>query len=164
MKKTLFCGILVAIFGLGLTSCTVDNSRYTECSCDVYNETLRITKWTEAYDEEDNPYYYAIFDVPQISDYIYSKGSVQLWRVFNYGYKDTYQRAMPYCEHHFYEYLDKSDPANPVLVSGIYTQTVTYEYGFDSKGYPYICIFLYNNDFAYDGTPEEMFFHLRIEN
>lgn len=157
MKKTLFCGILVAIFGLGLTSC-----RYTECSCDVYNTTLCVDAWTLAYDNEDNPYYFATFDIPQISDYIYAKGSVQLWRVFNYDKTNSYQRAMPYCEHLSYPIFDET---KQLIGYGLYTQTVTYEYGFDSKGYPYICIYLYNSDFDYgEGTPEVMFFHLRIEN
>lgn len=178
MKKTLFCGILVAIFGLGLTSCTVDNSRYTQCSCDVYNTTLRVDAWTLDYDYtyddyghviDKAPYYCATFDLPQLTSYIYSKGSVQVWREFNYSYTNSYQRPLPYCEPRRYIY-DDSDPDD--IIYGLYTQTVAYEYGFDSYGNSYICIYVYNSDFSYDYDfskgilldPGTMYFHLRIEN
>lgn len=88
----------------------------------------------------DNNYYYATVDMPEITDNVFKKGCVKMYRTFNFGQKNASQIEMPYVRL-AEEVYDNGDKV-------FYTETVDYEFGVGS-----LSIFYTASDFLYEFDP-----------
>lgn len=110
--------------------------------------------WEYASLQSEN-YFVAKFDMPEITNYIYDNGLVQVYREWGTGTAEAVQQVLPYSRHH--EWLDEKNNA-----WNFYTETVDYEYGAG-----FLNIFYTASDFAYEDEstptkPEAMHFRVQV--
>lgn len=108
-------------------------------------------------DYEDNNYFFAIVDMPEITRDVFREGLVKMYRVFDF--KDeklgTTQAEMPFSRHNEYKWGPAPDER------ALYTETVDYEYSVGS-----LTLFYTASDFDYEYDlkfqPESMQFRCII--
>ena len=91
---------------------------------------------------DNNNYYYATVDMPEITANVFNKGCVKMYRTFNFGQQDATQVEMPYVR-----------VAEDVLSGGrknFYTETVDYQFCVGS-----LSIFYTASDFLYEQNPDD---------
>ena len=104
----------------------------------IINLTVPANAWVEYADNNNqNNYYQALFDVPEITDFIYNSGLVLCYHEINNS-----QIILPYVRH-------KQDTEG-----NYWTTTVDFDYAIGS-----VAIYITHSDFA-DDAPGEMNFRL----
>ena len=103
---------------------------------------------------DNNNFFTASFDMPEIDQYIYDNGLVQVYREYETGTSRAVQLLLPSTRHIEYPYYDEE--GNEWW--GFYTETTDYEYGVGRLN-----IFYTASDFDYEinyYTPD--FMHFRV--
>ncbi len=150
MKKLL----LFMFAALTLVSCEGPAGKDGFVNFKVIDLQINQSEWTYS-NVDDNNYYIATFDMPEITPHIYDNGIVQVYREYNTGSNNAIQTLLPQTRHK--EYLDENANA-----WGTFTETVDYEYGVGFMSIVYTA-----SDFAYteDATikPDAMHFRVVIQ-
>ena len=120
----------------------------------VIDLEVKANGWQYANQNQDN-YFMANFDMPEITNYIYDNGLVQVYREFGTNTANAIQQVLPCTRHH--EWLDEVNNT-----WNFYTETIDYEYGVG-----FLNIFYTASDFAYETEttptkPEDMHFRVQI--
>lgn len=162
MKK-IFAFIALAVIVLISTSCEGPAGRDGRDGRDGLVNfkiiDLEVRKYQWQYSNlQNNNYFVAEFDMPEITKYIYDNGMVQVYREYNTDTSDAIQLLLPSTRHIEYDYEVEDDDN---LHWGFYTETIDYEYGVGLLN-----VYFTASDFAYelDDTiyPEDMHFIVRI--
>lgn len=90
---------------------------------------------------DDNNFYYATVDMPEITQSVFEKGCIKMYRTFDFGKKDASQIEMPYVRL-AEEFLDGGGKA-------LYTEMVDYQFGVGEMS-----IFYTASDFLYEENPD----------
>ncbi|MBR1630855.1 MAG: hypothetical protein IJ680_03285 [Paludibacteraceae bacterium] len=110
----------------------------------VYDYYVSSSEWLKT-NQSDNNYWYADFDIPELTSDIYNNGVVQIYREYDTGTADASQVLLPATRH--YEYLQ--DEATNTW--GIYSETTDYEYWVGR-----FSVYVTPNDFNFDLAPDDM--------
>jgi len=131
MKKICLVLVLASMF----VSCQKEDSGTL---LDVINLEVRQSDWSIGSDIDGlNSYYYCEFTIPDITSYVYSVGSVQVYIV-----KGGVQQVLPYVRH--YENAD----------GALWTQTIDADFATGN-----LIVYVTNSDF-YQETPPAMKFRV----
>lgn len=136
MKKILF-PLLIALMGLGLSSC--GNENYIYENQEVLHISLTADSWTRCQSEDVPLYYAATFDVPELTRKVYGSGLVSCEIVFSDA-----RQALPYITH--YQNAAKE----------MWTRTVDFQYAVGK-----VTVFVTTSDHL-DEVPEVMDFRLSL--
>lgn len=102
-------------------------------------------------DYDDNNYFYATVDMPEITKDIFDGGIIKMYRVFDYDTSNPVQIEMPFTRH-------KEEYVGPGEYDYVnWTETLDYEFGVGSMN-----IFFTVSDFFYQDKPESMRFRCVI--
>lgn len=144
MRKILTALLLAASMAF-LSSCEGEPGRDGRDGLGVMDVVLiNVTQASWSYSNaNDNNYFYATVDVPELTGDAFDYGAVKMYRTFNYDKSDAVQMEMPYIRLNEYNtgYRDESGKD----IWGFYTETVDYEFGIG-----YIRIFYTASDFDYE--------------
>ena len=148
LKSKLF--ILLCAIVVSVTSCQRGHSDIPEIVS--IHVTVSQNAWQYS-NLSNNNYFYAVVDMPEITEAVFDGGVIKMYRTFNYDTTDATQIEMPYVRHSEYN------------VSGdewaFYTETVDYDYGIGD-----IYIYYRVSDFDYEldqsFVPETMNFRCVI--
>ena len=154
MKKTL----MLALLALTLFSCGYDPAKEPFALQYTHRRIvdLQVDKNEWQYSNlNDNNYFFAKFDMPEIDVNVYNNGLLQVYREHEHGSKNANQTLLPYIRHKEYSTQD----GNGDTVWGFYTESVDYEYGVG-----FLNIFYTASDFDYEldqtFVPEQMNFRV----
>lgn len=107
----------------------------------------------------DNNYFYATVDVPEINERIFDNGVVKMYRTFNYDKDNATQVEMPYTLQSEYNTGYQDEEGKDIW--GFYTELVSYEYGIGT-----VTIYYTVSDFDYElntkFVPDPMQFRLVV--
>ena len=99
--------------------------------------------------------YYYRFDVPEIDNYAYNYGAINVYREFDFNTSHPYQQVLPVSWHLTDTIVDT---VMGDTIVDYYTQTIDYLYGVG-----YLDVQLTNSDYIYPKqNPETMRFRLQI--
>jgi len=155
MRK-LFTILSIALMAFAITSCRGPQGPKGEDGLVYYKVIdLQINQNEWGYSNHalqyDNNYFYAAFDVPELTTYIYNNGIIKLYREYDYGTDKATQLEIP--SNH---YVEKQDEAGNWL---FYTEYIDYEFTTGK-----LTVFYTRSDFNYEEdltfTPEAMHFRL----
>ena len=150
--KTLISAI--AAFSLIFVSCKKESPVYiTECNCSTEAVILNVNASDWAYsDLRDNNYFYAEFDMPEITSTVFETGLVKMYRVYDFESADAVQMEMP-----FSRYYEEEAEDGWIF----YTESLDYEFGIGK-----VTIFYTLSDFFYEDDlsliPDKMQFRCVI--
>ncbi|MBQ7632300.1 MAG: hypothetical protein IJS82_06050 [Paludibacteraceae bacterium] len=106
------------------------------------------------FDNITRQYYYR-FDVPEIDNYAYNYGLINLYREFDFTSSNPYQQILPY-SWFLTDFVE--DPITGDTIVDYYTQHVDYLYGIG-----FLDVQLTNSDYIYPKqNPDTMRFRLQI--
>ncbi len=158
MKTRLFYLFLAAI-ALGLTSCHT----YTdECNSNTHVHTQRVildlqinpNDWSYSGVNNSN-YFYATFNIEQLTKEVYDNGVVSVYREYDYGTDQATQTELPLTR--YYEYLSDSISNQ----WSFFCEHIDYEYNIGT-----ITIYYIVSDFNYEideyFVPDEMHFRASL--
>lgn len=143
---------LAAVIVCMAASCTKEyyTQEYYE---GVKNEvrTLRINanEWAADYDGDENIYYYADFDVPEITKQAMTEAVITVYRQYRNDFGELASQSILPSERHFQTYLfdeqgkHKTDDYGNWIIDQKWTETIDYE--FYEGG---LTIYFTTNDFA----------------
>ena len=147
MKKYLLIGLL-AMMGLGMTSCTFNSSSEPSGS-KIHQKTIdlnvKASSWI--WDAGANMYY-CHFDLPELTSDIYNYAEVSVNREYNTGSSKAYQVALPETTY-LRTVVNNQDY--------FYQQHIDYAYGVG-----FVEIFLTFSDYVYDQQPNPMVFRMQL--
>ncbi len=143
MKTRLFYLFLGAI-ALGLTSCNTYTNNDCQSTTHVHTHRvvldLQINQDEWAYSNTDNNnYFYATFNVEQLTNEVYNNGEVNVYREYDTGTDKATQAQLP--QTRYVEYLVNDS----TQTWGFYCEHVDYEYSTGT-----ITIFYTASDFDYE--------------
>ena len=156
MKKILFV-MALCVSALAMTGCKGEPGRDgRDGLVNYYNIPVQVNQNEWSYSNFDNNnYFYAIINMPEITWEIYQHANVMVYREYDQGTDAATQTPLPYTRHHEYLFDEASG------TWGFYTETVDYEY---TKGK--MTIFYTASDFDYEMNntfvPEQMNFRVFI--
>ncbi len=101
---------------------------------------LEVTEWTYSGDLSNN-YFYADFNVPEITQTVYDLGMVQCYVEYNSGTEGRTQQLLPYTRHNEIE-VAQTDSTTQWL---FYTETIDYDYGIGT-----VRVYYTQSDFNYE--------------
>lgn len=131
-----------AIIVAALSSCQKEDPVIiNECNCpgiDAVLVTVNQNQWQYS-QVDNNNYFYATVDMPEITQEVFKTGLVKMYRVWDWGSNNAVQMEMPFSRH-IEEALD--DEGNDWA---FYTESLDYEF---SVGKMTICYTL--SDFFYE--------------
>ena len=135
--KTLI--IALAALSLSLVSCKKEGPVYiNECNCSMESVLLNVKATDWAYsDNPNNNYFYATFDMPEITSSVFETGLVKMYRVYDFDSADAVQMEMP-----FSRYIEEETGDDDWA---FYTESLDYEFGIGK-----ITIFYTLSDFYYE--------------
>lgn len=114
---------------------------------------VRSNQWQYA-GLDNNNYFFAEFEMPEITKHIYDNGVVQVYREYGTGRLDAVQLLLPNTRHKEYSYEQDGN-----TYWGFYSETTDYEYGVGLLN-----VFFTVSDFDYEidtaFAPEDM--HFRV--
>ncbi len=117
---------------------------------------LEASSWLYS-NEANNNYFYADFDVPEITQYVYDYGMVHCYVEYNYGTTTATQQLLPYSRHKEVEITQDDGTTQWVF----YTETVDYDFGVGT-----LRIYYTQSDFDYEldtsFAPSAMHFRLAV--
>jgi len=117
--KARFVLAVLALCASAFTSCTKVETN------EIQTVLLNVKKTDWKYSNTDNNnYFYATFDMPEISAQVFDNGLIKTYRVDNFSSSNPVQIEMPYSRMHEY-YVGKDQDGNAVW--GFYTELVDYE-------------------------------------
>lgn len=147
-----------------LSSCNKEEPYYPPVEPEVVGpdiHTVLITVKANQWDYSkvnNNNYYFATVDMPEITQEAFKTGLIKMYRVWNWGGSDATQMEMPYSRH-IEEYYEDGEENWWYY----YTESIDYEY---SVGKVTICYtlsdFYYEVDESY--SPDQMQFRCVIVN
>ncbi len=116
---------------------------------------LQVDSWNYSNTENGlNNYFYADFEIPELTEFIYDYGMVQCYIEYNSGTENRIQQLLPCVRHN--EQLISENGVDTMLY---YTQTIDYDYGVGN-----VRIYLTESDFNYETDltwePDPMNFRL----
>lgn len=144
------------IFGAALLLTACQGKPGRDGLVNYYNIPVQVNanEWSYS-NAEDNNYFYAVINMPEITWDIYEHANVMVYREWDQGTSNAVQSPLPYVRHK--EYLHDETTGT----WGFYTETVDYEYTFGK-----LTIFYTASDFEYEVntsiTPEQMNFRVFI--
>ena len=144
MKKYLLIG-LVAMMGLGMTGCTINNEPSERMHKQTIDLNVKASSWI--WDAGANMYY-CHFDLPELTGDIYNYAEVSINREYNTGSSKAYQVALPETTY-LTEKVNNQDY--------FYQQHIDYAYGVG-----FVEIFLTFSDYVYDQQPDPMIFRMQL--
>ena len=133
MKTRLFA-LLLAICSLGLVSCEKIVYEYEELHPQTVVIDVPQNKWQYSYNE-DNNYFYATVNMPEITKQAFESGLVKMYRL--YDGKPASQMELPYVRLNEIVFDDGE--------TYFYTETVDYEFSVGS-----LTIYYTASDFDYE--------------
>lgn len=144
---------------LTLVSCNKNyNTTVVGSTQEVVSVSIKANDWQytdngqSASTQFNNNYFYAVVDMPEITQYIFDNGEVQAYIVYNNGTDDAMQHLLPYVRH----YEEQKDST-----WNFYTETVDCVYGIGWMEFNFRA-----SDFAYeedvDINPQAMDFRVVI--
>ncbi|MCQ2335309.1 MAG: hypothetical protein MJZ89_05670 [Paludibacteraceae bacterium] len=158
MKK-LFTFLSVMLMALSFASCRGPQGPKGDPGRDglvfykVIDLDVTSNQWGYS-DQDNNNYFFAKFNVPELTWDIYNNGIIKVYREYNTGSNNASQVELPFVRHN--EYLSNS---NGQQFWGFYTETVDYEF---TAGQ--VIIYYTASDFDYEldtsFVPEGMHFRL----
>ena len=114
---------------------------------------LKVDKWQYS-NAANNNYFYADFNVPELTEFIYDYGMVQCYIEYNSGTENRIQQLVPISRHR-----EESVTEGGETKWVFYTETIDYDYGIGN-----VRIYLTQSDFNYEidtpWAPEPMLFRL----
>lgn len=113
----------------------------------VYSFLIDVPQNAWAYSFLDNNNYYAAtVETPEISEDVFDNAMVKIYRTFNYDKADARQIELPYIlpREEYWEYTDPVEDGEKGFW-GFFTETVTYEMGIGK-----IFLFYTRSDFDYE--------------
>ncbi|MDD7528318.1 MAG: hypothetical protein PUK04_02465 [Bacteroidales bacterium] len=114
---------------------------------------LKVDKWQYS-NAANNNYFYADFNVPELTAFIYDYGMTQCYIEYNSGTEDRIQQLLPISRHR-----EESVTEGGETKWVFYTETIDYDYGIGN-----VRIYLTQSDFNYEidttWEPEPMLFRL----
>lgn len=114
---------------------------------------LKVDKWQHS-NAANNNYFYADFNVPELTEFIYDYGMTQCYIEYNSGTEDRIQQLLPISRHR-----EESVTEGGETKWVFYTETIDYDYGIGN-----VRIYLTQSDFNYEidttWEPEPMLFRL----
>lgn len=156
--KTGFTTILLAISALALSSCTYVTKEEGNGAVTVFKNIdmhLGQNAWKYSY-QDNNNYFYAEFDVPEIDRKMFDGGMVKMYRVYNYKTDKAAQYEMPFSNH--VEWYSSEDN-----LWYFYNEKLDYEFSVGK-----VTVFYQVSDFNYEidetFVPEAMEFRLVLLN
>jgi len=145
-NKTLLITLFAALAIL-TTSCRKDP--VPQCSYKIVNITVPKESWSYS-DQDDNNYFTAEIDVPELSEEAFDGGILNVYRTFNFDKSNASQQLLPSVR------LLEEKVGNDMYR---YTESIDYEYGIG-----WLNIYYTLSDFVYDQTleydPGDMTFRL----
>lgn len=149
--------LATAIIAAALSSCRKEEPIIIDDSTVLQSVLINVKASQWVYSNVDNNnYYYATVDMPEITEEVFKTGLVKMYRCYDFGTSNATQIEMPFSRHYEYYYTDEYDDT----YWGFYTETVDYEF---QVGTMTICYTL--SDFDYeveDIAPEAMQFRCVI--
>ena len=104
---------------------------------------------------DNNNYFMASFDIPELTQDIYDNGLVQVYREYDTGTANAVQLLLPNTRHKEFSYVDDNGDTQ----WGFFSETTDYEYGVGKLN-----VFFTASDFDYEidttFNPEDMRFRL----
>jgi len=141
MKKSILIGSLLCVMGLMMSSCTktevVNTANWKIVDCNVGYSQWRYTGDDKGGKQYANNYFYASFDLSQITSFIFTDGNVQVYLVEKNSYGEETQRPLPFTRHK--EAWDSLGNCTQ------YTETYDYFYGVGWMEFNYTA-----SDFKYE--------------
>ncbi|MDD3080482.1 MAG: hypothetical protein PHH37_15460 [Paludibacter sp.] len=134
MKKLLFLLTLPIL----MLSCTFYGD---DTNIDTVNLSVKQNEWTENFDTNGLRYYYASFNMPEITSNVYYNGSIQVYLISG---AEASQKVLPYVRH--YEDVNGTR----------WTRTIDYDFVTGN-----LMIYVTNSDFVTD-QPAAMNFRVVI--
>lgn len=132
--KNRFAIILLALSAFVLSSC--QQKIITEHPVSSVLITVKQGDWNYSY-QDNNNYFYASVDMPEITGHVFDKGIVKMYRVYDFKGSNPSQVEMPYVR------------LKETSIGGgnwaFYTETVDYEYTIGSLNIYYTA-----SDFDYE--------------
>lgn len=163
--KSRFLIIALGLFAFACTSCTKTIYEETTIEKTVYEELhptvvlMDVPQKSWNYSAQDNNnYFYATIQMPEITEDVFDKGLIKVYRTFDFDKKDATQIEMPYIRHKEF-FAGKDEEGYDIW--GFYTETVDYEI---QIGKITICYTTSDFDYEIDETfvPEVMSFRAVI--
>ena len=160
MRKSLIIALIGMIVPIGMmfTSCEIHNSE--DCKFHAKSITLTVDQNEWKFFDKYPYQFYAHFDVPEITQYVYEKGNYSLHRIYNFARQDEYQVALPQSVFMIEDVTDGEGNTYEYY----YTQEVDYRVGIG-----YVEVQVTNSDYLYEEdqqgylvNPETMDFHLQL--
>ena len=154
--KRLIYGLLVVV-AVVLTSCQGKPGKDGRDGLfNYYNIPIQINQNEWSYSNaENNNYFFASIDMPEITWDIYQHGNVMVYREYDQGTSKAVQTPLPYTRHNEYLANDSTQ------TWGFFTETVDYEFTAGK-----MTIFYTASDFDYEVdlnfVPEQMNFRVFI--
>ncbi|MBQ0154370.1 MAG: hypothetical protein KBS70_06260 [Bacteroidales bacterium] len=153
MRKYVF--MLVAIVAaMSLSSCKGDKGdpglgmNWKIIDIPAYDVVWDYTNWVNPIYQDPyvENYYYATFDIPSLSAYIFDKGAVHAYLIYKNDYNDEIQRPLPFTQHReTWVTVDTEDGLQDQLLR--YTETYDYVYGVGCVEFNYRA-----SDFSYEDS------------
>lgn len=115
---------------------------------------LKVDKWQYS-KAANNNYFYADFNVPELTEFIYDYGMVQCYIEYNSGTENRIQQLLPMSRHKEEQIVNAGGEKQWVF----YTETIDFDYGIGN-----VRIYLTQSDFNYEidtnWEPDPMLFRL----
>lgn len=116
---------------------------------------LKVTQWNYS-KVNNNNYFYADFDVPELTEFVYDYGMTQCYVEYNSGTEGRTQQILP-CVRHKEEQVTNNGNTTWVF----YTETIDYDYGVG-----HVRVYYTQSDFDYElntsFAPASMRFRLTL--
>ena len=141
MKKGLL--LIVPALALLLSACTKRVTEEVRMNTKVIDMEINQNEWSYS-NVDNNNYFYASFNVPELTWDIYNYGIVKIYREYNNGTENASQVELPYVR--LNEVAVQVDESTTQWV--FYTETVDYEF---TKGS--VTFFYTASDFDYELNP-----------
>jgi len=150
--KTLI--IVLAALSLSLVSCRKEEFNDYNFTMDTVVLNVKTSDWAYSNDNNNN-FFYATFDMPEITRDVFENGLVKMYRVYDFNSTDAVQMEMPFTRHY------EENVGDDEWV--FYTESLDYEFGVGQ-----ISIYYTLSDFYYEIdttiSPDEMQFRCVIMN
>jgi len=145
MRKIYVFGLL-AMMMAGMSSCTqtkvVDSTNWKIVDCNIGYSQWRYTGDEAGSEQHANNYYYAAYNVPDLSKFIFTDGNVQVYMVYTNSYGEEVQRQLPYVNH-----CETFIKEGSTIKTLYYTETYDFIYGNGWVEFDYRV-----SDFAYEDS------------
>jgi len=140
MKKQVFFAFILLAMGCMMSSCkqeVVNNTNWQIVDCNIGYSQWRYTG-DEGGAQYANHYYYAGYNISQLSSFIFTDGNVQAYLIEKNSAGENTQRPLPFSRHHETWVGDQKY---------VYTETYDYFYGIGWIEFNYTA-----SDFAYEDS------------